>query len=101
MNKIFHDHLYKLLDRVKTYKLCHREVTVLFSSLAKVVDKLEKDETELTKGSFSVLETVKIRTNPQNVERLLLKINRLHVAECLFGYRSQNTSICGRAINVQ
>ena len=101
MNTIFHDHLYKLLDRVKTYKLCHREVTVLFSSLAKVVDKLEKDETELTKGSFSVLETVKIRTNPQNVERLLLKINRLHVAECLFGYRSQNTSICGRAINVQ
>ena len=101
MNKIFHDHLYKLLDRVKTYKLCHREVTVLFSSLAKVVDKLEKDETELTKGSFSVLETVKIRTNPQNVERLLLKINRLHVAECLFGYRSQNTSICGRANNVQ
>ena len=101
MNKIFHDHLYKLLDRVKTYKLCHREVTVLFSSLAKVVDKLEKDETELTKGSFSVLETVKIRTNPQNVECLLLKINRLHVAECLFGYRSQNTSICGRAINVQ
>ena len=101
MNKIFHHHLYKLLDRVKTYKLCHREVTVLFSSLAKVVDKLEKDETELTKGSFSVLETVKIRTNPQNVERLLLKINRLHVAECLFGYRSQNTSICGRAINVQ
>ena len=101
MNKILHDHLYKLLDRVKTYKLCHREVTVLFSSLAKVVDKLEKDETELTKGSFSVLETVKIRTNPQNVERLLLKINRLHVAECLFGYRSQNTSICGRAINVQ
>ena len=101
MNKIFHDHLYKLLDRVKTYKLCHTEVTVLFSSLAKVVDKLEKDETELTKGSFSVLETVKIRTNPQTVERLLIKINRLHVAECLFGYRSQNTSICGRAINVQ
>lgn len=91
-----------MLDRVRTYKLCHREVTALFSRFSKSCSQVKKkDETEHTKGSFSVLETVKIRTNPQKFGRLLFKTSRFHVAECPFRYRSQNTSICGRAINVQ
>ena len=74
-----------MLDRVKRYEPCHGEVIALFSSLAKVVHKLEKDEMEHTKGSFSVLETVKVKT-----EQILKTLS----AYCLKQIDSMLPSVC-------